>query len=485
LPAQRGRGGTGMTDTVAGPATAERIASGLGPELEAPWEIFGEQLLHHELHLNGRRIELRRGPIEVEGYALRIFRPTGDGRTRIGFASSNDLSPEGLRRALRTAETTAQYSSFPAPSIPLGPPRVPSPGPSRVDPRLRDAPSESILDFAQALLAEFPDSGEVTPSFGSIRATHGESSIVNSSGLAARQTGSRVDFEWAVKASGGPEGRPPGEYWVNCEARRLDRDELGIDVPAWLARAQDVRRAEPPPSGASTVLFPPEVLRDIVPATLGYRLSGAAELRKIAVPIGEVVGSPMVSVRDDPTIPGGFGSEGFDDEGRPGEARVMVEEGTVRGHYYDLTHAAALGTESTASGHRILGTFPPWVRFTNSVQPGPSNLLIQPGAGGSDRDLIETAGEGIWLDQLGYAFPDPFAGTFGGEIRLGYRIRGGRLAEPVRGGTVGGLVLGPAGAPSLLRGVAGVGNKARPVGAFRSPTLLAEGILVAGSGPTR
>ena len=107
-------------------------------------------------------------------------------------------------------------------------------------------------------------------------------------------------------------------------------------------------------------------------------------------------------------------------------------------------------------------------------------MVVEPGTGGSDAEIAEIAGDGIWLQQLGWASPDAISGAFGGEIRIGYRIRNGKLAEPVRGGTIGGTVVAPPGTPSLLSCISAIGSEARLVDDLSSPTLLVKPLTVAG-----
>ncbi|HEV2316626.1 MAG TPA: TldD/PmbA family protein [Thermoplasmata archaeon] len=468
-----------MSVVPATPTTADRAADVIrGKDLPA-WEVFGQRLVHHEIHLNGRRIELLRGPIELEGFSVRVFDPR-DGAMGVGFASSNDPSPEGVRRAFDSARRTAPHSTFPARSVELPGSNGAASSLQTVDPTIRDAPAASIQEFVRHLLDQFPQRSDVQPSFGSVRVTYGERSVANSSGLHRSGVSSYVEFEWAVKASGGPEGRPPGEYWVNSDARRLDGGDLGIQVERWAELARDVRIAKAPPSGSLDVVFPPEALHDIIPPILGFRLSGSARLRKMAPEVGSPIAAPLVSISDEPHAPWGVGSMEFDDEGLSTRARPVIQGGSVSSIFYDLLHAASFGEPPTGSGHRSIGYLSTWFRFPSSVMPGPSNLTVAAGKDGSDEELIGSVRDGLWLQQLGYAFPDPVSGAYGGEIRIGYRIRNGKLAEPVRGGTIGGLLMGPQGAGSLLRDVRAVGTVSRQVGHLTTPPLLVGATPVAG-----
>lgn len=462
-----------------GTSTARSVADLLGPLTQGPWEVFGQHLVHHEVHLTGREIELVRGPVEVEGFSVRVFR-RHDSVLGVGQASSNRADVEGVRAALDRAERWAPLSSFPTPKFDVAPGGAAPPGHGPVDPAVRDRPLESIHAFVAELLAAHPERSDVQPSFGSVRVTYGTTSVVNSAGLERSHDASYVELEWAVKSSGGPEGPAPGEYWVNSTAARLGASALGVDVPRWSRLARDVRTARPPAGGPNTVLFPASVLHDIIPPIVGFRLSAAAALRKIAPGSGEAIAAPGTTITDEPGLPWGPAGGPFDDEGRPTSSRVILEDGNVRGLYSDGLHAAALGSGEPGNAWRAGGVYSTWFRFVAGAQPSPSNLVIRPGDGGKEADLLESVGEGLWLEQLGYAFPDPISGAYGGEIRIGYRVHRGKLAEPVRGGTVGSLLFGPKDTPTLLGAIRHIGSEPTLVGAFSSPTLAVADMPVAG-----
>lgn len=460
--------------------TAYRVGDRLRPRAEAPWEVYGERLRRYEIHLSGQRVEMTRGPIHLEGYGVRVFRPD-DGRMRVGFFASNDLGDAGIDAALEAAESAGRFSRFPAPRVEL-PSAVAAHAPpvENADPDLWARPLETLEAYRAALAAAFEGRHDEVLSFGSLKANLIEVTLTNSEGIQRQYHHTTAEVEFAVKATGGPAGAAAGEYWVNDRRRRLDPRGLADAVATWCRRAQDVRRASPPPSGPTTVVLPPSVLADVLPAILGYRFSGAAELRKMAPPVGSRVGSDVVSITDDGTYPFGLGTAPFDDEGVPQARRPLIERGTVAGGLYDLLYASALGRSTTASGRRDSLLFVPWFHFDRAPTPEPTTIVVAPGTGGSDEELAEAAGEGLWVDQLGYAFPDPASSAWGGEIRAAYRIHGGKIAEPVRGGTLGGVVLAPEKEPSVLGGARAVGRTPELRGALASPPWLIDGLVVAG-----
>lgn len=469
-----------MTATTA--FTASRVGDRLRGRVEGPWEVFGEKLSRYEIHLAGPRIELERGPIDLEGFGLRLFRPQGEA-IGVGFASSTDLSDAGIDHQVASAEETARFARFPARRAELPSTQVAGPAPSvaTTDPALWERPAERVRAYIDALLAAFEGRHGIDLSFGSVRATLTDATLTNSEGIQRHYRHTDVDVEVAVKSSDGPEGPPPGEYWVNRRTRVLSTDGVRDEVDRWAERARDVRRAKPTPTGMTAVVLPPSVLADVLPSILGYRLSGTAQLRKMTPEAGTTIGSPLVTITDDGLLDYGLGSAPYDDEGTPQARRTLIDRGVVSTPMYDVLHASAFGQTSTGNGRRDSPVFQPWFHFDRAPTSFATNLVVRPGTGGSEAELLETVGDGVYVDQLGYAFPDPISGAFGGELRIGYRIRGGKLAEPLRGGTIGGVVLGPVGEPSLLAGVRGLSARNERAGYLDAPAIWTDGLSVAGA----
>jgi TldD protein len=459
--------------------TAFQVADRL--RTESPWDVFAERARRFELHLNGRALEMARGPITVEGFGVRVFRSRGE-KTGVGFQASTDLSEEGIRAAASEADTIAAFSNFPTRRVDL-----PAEGTSAAagvevrDPDLWDRPMESLLEYARALFAAFEGKNDVTPSFGSIRATLTESSLANSTGLRTSFAHTTVEFEVAIKAFGGPEGPPPGEYWVNDSSRRLELDRLPGLVEEWCRFARDVRRARPTPTGELPVILPAATLGGILPLVLGFRFTGGARLREIAPKSGDPVAAAPVTIYDDGLVPWAIASAPVDDEGAPQRRRTLISRGSASGLLYDSLHAGAFGTSTTGSAIRNSRLFRDWRRFVYPPIGTATTLVVEPGNGGTDEELVEAARDGVWVQQLGWAIPDAISTAFGGELRIGYRIRNGKLAEPIRGGTVGGVVLAPPGARSLFHDIAAIGSKATLSETVWTPSLLVRPLTVAGA----
>jgi predicted Zn-dependent protease len=463
--------------------TAFRVADRLA-RLEGPWDVYAERSRRYEVHLNGLKVELVRGPILLEGYGIRLLRRRGE-ILGVGSQASTDLSDEGIQRVVSEAEKIARFSSFPAPKAELPAPSGTASSVDILDPALgRDTPR--VLEaYVAALRDAFERTPDAVPTFGSVKVTLVETTLANSAGLSAQYPHSMVEEEVAVKAFGGPEGRPPGEYWYSSVERRLAPEALGGQVENWVRYARDARRAKSPPSGNGRVILPPEVLDGILPVVIGFKLTGLARLRHLAPEPGTVTGPARLSISDDGRLPWATGSSPVDDEGTPQGSRSLIADGKVADILYDSLYASALGAQSTGSARRGSRFFrAPGRRFMGHTAPGTSTTVVPAGDGGSDEELIETVGDGLWIQQLGWASPEEVSTAFGGEIRIGYRIRGGKLAEPVRGGTIGGLLIAPEGKPSMFNDLEAGGSRAVLCGGIYAPALLVRSMTVSGDDST-
>ncbi len=470
-----------MTAPRADSDAAFRVADRL-KHLAAPWDVFAERCRRYEVHLSAGRVELVRGPVQIEGYGIRVLRPR-DGSISDGLQASTDFSDAGIASVTADAEANAKFTEFPARSIDL-PSTVTPRSVEIADPELWSDPSGALDRHVTELLHAVQREPHTSVTFGSVKVTLNETSLANSAGLAASYAHALVESELGILSSGGADGSaPPGEYWVTDAGRRLETSSLAGRVHDWARFANDARRAQAPPNGQLPVVFPTEVLEGILPGALSFQFSGAGRLHEIAPAEGTAIGPEFLDIDDDGRIPWAIGSGPFDDEGVNHPSCRLVQHGATKDLLCDLAYASAIGRTSTGNGFRRAGIGPiAWYRFTQSPSPSGSTISIPGGSGGTDEELIETAHDGVWVQQLGWASPSGATTAFGGEIRIGYRIRNGKLAEPVRGGTVGGRLLAPAGEPSLFRDLVAVGRTPKLVAGVSVPSLLSRGATVSSEG---
>jgi PmbA protein len=168
--------------------------------------------------------------------------------------------------------------------------------------------------------------------------------------------------------------------------------------------------------------------------------------------LGQQVGSPLLDVADDPLVPRGLGSRLWDGEGIAAKRFQVFAGGALKSYYVDNYYGRKLGMTPTTRGS--------------------SNLAWKLGGQGRDA-LLAGMKEGILV--TGFLGGNSNATT--GDFSLGaqgYRVRGGRIAEPVGEMNVSGNHL------ELWKRLVAVGNDPYPYSSSRTPTLVFEGVQFAG-----
>ena len=147
--------------------------------------------------------------------------------------------------------------------------------------------------------------------------------------------------------------------------------------------------------------------------------------------LGERLFDDKVTVVDDGTLDGKYGSAPYDDEGVPHRRNVLVERGVLQGFLYDLKTAAQSGVESTGNGSR--GLF-------NPPAPEPTNLIL---AGGNTplAEMIAGIDEGLLVDDiLGLGQGNIISGAFSNPLSLAFKIEKGEIVGRVKDVSIAGNV---------------------------------------------
>jgi TldD protein len=260
----------------------------------------------------------------------------------------------------------------------------------------------------------------------------------------------------------------------------------GIDSA--LAQALTNLASVDAPAGEMTVLLGPGWPGILLHEAVGHGLEGDFNRKGTSAfsgRIGQRVAASGVTVIDDgslvsPVAGGRRGSLSIDDEGTPTRETVLIEDGILRGYMQDRMNARLMGVEPTGNGRRESYAHAPMPRMTNTFM-----------ANGHDdpAELLSRVKDGIYAKSFGGGQVDIVSGKFTFSCTEAWRVRGGKLAEPIKGATLIGD------GPNVLTRVTGIGNdfaldegigvcgkggQGVPAGVGQ-PTLLVEGITVGGT----
>ncbi len=162
--------------------------------------------------------------------------------------------------------------------------------------------------------------------------------------------------------------------------------------------------------------------------------------------VGERVASELVTIYDDGNLREERGSLNVDDEGVPGQHKVLVENGMLLGYMQDRLNARLMGVESTGSGRRQSFRFSPQPRMCNTYMPS---------GDASVDDILASTQHGIYAKSFAGGQVEIAKGDFVFMIGEGYLVENGKITAPVRNATIIGN------GPEAMMKVVAVGNDAR------------------------
>jgi PmbA protein len=389
---------------------------------------------------------------------------------RLGFGSEpSDLTERGVARALERARTTAvfdpEFTSLPRPGAERRTLR------NYHDPQLMAVSDASLVQagwtiingglrtfVASARLAELAGGEEALPALALIVGGDAtilqERVVVISTAMPEAQTDEST-LMTAFVTSMVEAHDAKGSGWST--ATRLDHftDEAGVEAAQ---HAIDAIAGERVPSGDYTIVFGRQPVADllnniVIPActSSNFYSSSTPFLGRL----GKSVASPKLTIYDSGAAPGLLGSKGITCEGLPTGRTTLVDRGVLRGclsSWYEsqrllsdpqlVAKLGAAGAEAaTALVARNGFRFGAGGGRQFDSPPGiaASNVVVE-GDGAVTRDeLFRAVGEGLYIGRIWYTYP--INGLRAGDFTCtvvadSYRIRNGRLAEPLKPNTI-------------------------------------------------
>ena len=357
---------------------------------------------------------------------------------RLGRATTNDTSDDGIRRAMEAAKRNAllmpEDPAFPGLPEPQPAPRVASWDESAAacSPMTR---AQMVGEVCQQGAAEGLDTA------GACRTGVQEIAVVSSRGVRAYHAGTFAGLIITTRSDN-------SAGWAKGGSWRLDE----IDYPALAREAVDkaVRGRDPQPitPGEYTVVLDHYAVDDILEALSLYGMGAQAvqEGRSWMCGIqGTKAMSESVSIWDDGGSPDGWPVP-FDVEGVPRQRVDLVENGVVNDPVHNTYTAAQDGVAST--GHQAYFVGPPIA----------SNIFMRPGDNTVEQ-LIASTERGLYITRFFYTRLSHNRGcVMTGMTRDGtFLIENGEIRHPVKDLRFTQSYV------DALNGVEGVGDEAKLV----------------------
>jgi len=256
------------------------------------------------------------------------------------------------------------------------------------------------------------------------------------------------------------------DYWYSV-ARRAS----GLEDPAAVGRKAAERAlrklgARKVSTCRVPIVFDPETARSLLghvfEAVRGDAIYRSASF--LTGKLGQRVASENVTVLDDGLRPGGFGSRPFDDEGVPASLTPVIEKGELRNYLLNCYTARKLNLQTTGNASRGLAG-PPVV--------GPKNFYLAAGPH-SPEEILRSVRSGFYVTELIGFGVNIVTGDYS-RGAAGLWIENGELAFPVEEVTIAGNLA------DILNHIAAIGSDLEFRSALAAPTLLVEGLTVAGT----
>ncbi len=213
-----------------------------------------------------------------------------------------------------------------------------------------------------------------------------------------------------------------------------------------LAQALTNLRSVDAPAGEMTVLLGPGWPGILLHEAVGHGLEGDFNRKGSSVfsgKIGERVAAPGVTVVDDGTMLDRRGSLSIDDEGTPTQENVLIEDGILKKYMQDRMNARLMGVEPTGNGRRQSYAHAPMPRMTNTFMRGGHD---------DPAELLSRVKDGIFAKSFGGGQVDIVSGKFVFSCTEAYRVKNGKLGDPIKGATLIGDGF------TALNNVTGIGN---------------------------
>ncbi|HUA20847.1 MAG TPA: TldD/PmbA family protein [Bryobacteraceae bacterium] len=313
---------------------------------------------------------------------------------RAGSSYTSDLSHEGIRKMVESALAVAQIATDdPYAGLPDAADLGAIPGDLQLYSNDLDAidTAARIRAALETEEAAFAADSRITNSDGASFSAGARARVfANSRGFAGAYRYTSCSLSTTPVARQGDSMER--DYWFSSA-----RSHSKLETPSAIGRRaaeRTVRRlgSRKVPTQKVPVIFDPLTARSLI-ANIFEAVEGDAIYRNasfLAGKVGERVASQHVTIIDDGTIPGLFGTSPFDDEGVPSRRTVVIDRGLLQSYLLNTYTARKLGLRTTGNAARGV---------TGNAGVGHGNFYLENGPR-SPEELIRGVRQGLYVTEL-------------------------------------------------------------------------------------
>src|ERR1700678_3094263 len=369
---------------------------------------------------------------------------------RTGYAYTDDLSPN---RILHAARTAALIASAPAKSTVAGFQQKPA---RSLYPVALPSVDADITAQGELLMRADKTARGYDPRIREVRASYADELrtilVVGSDGTFAEDSQplarmnvsciAKTDLSSGRGTSGGG-GRVALDFFFGGRENDKTPEFFAKEAARQAILQLDAREA---PAGDMEVVLGPGWPGVLLHEAVGHGLEADFNRKKtsaFAGLIGKRVASAKCTVVDNGTMPWRRGSLNVDDEGQPTQETVLIENGILKGYLSDKLSSRLMGLADTGNGGRESYEHIPMPRMTNTYMlAGQDN----------PEDIIRSVKHGIYAVNFGGGQVDITNGKFVFGASEAYLIEDGQITAPIKGATLIGN------GPDVLTRVSMAGN---------------------------
>ena len=390
---------------------------------------------------------------------------------RVGSSYTSDLTSDGIRQLVRSAIDIARISTEdPYAGLPEASELGSIPGDLQLySDDLRNVETERRIALATETEAAALESDPriINSEGASFSSYSGMRVFANSSGFAGayRSSSCSLSVTPVARQNGTTQTTMERDYWSSSARRFADLEspqEIGRRAAERALRRLGARKI---PTQRAAVVFEPRTARSLL-QHIFEAVEGEAIYRDasfLARKMGEKVASENVTLIDDGTIPGLWGTSPFDDEGVPTRRTAVIERGVLTSWLTNTYAARKLGLSTTGNASRGV---------TGNAGIGHNNLFLERGDQEPEK-IIRSIKKGLFVMELIGSGINTVTGDYS-RGAAGLWIENGEFAYPVSEITIASNLA------HMLMDIEAKGSDLEFRGSVASPTLVIREMTVSG-----